>query len=45
MLRDLWLVPVRDLFGVYIWFASFMGDTVTWRGEKFRVTNGKLSRI
>jgi ceramide glucosyltransferase len=43
-LRDLWLVPLRDFLGLYVWFASLAGNTVSWRGEKFRVTRGKLSR-
>jgi ceramide glucosyltransferase len=44
-LRDLWLVPLRDMLGLYVWFASFAGNTIIWRGEEFRVTRGKLSRI
>ena len=32
-LRDLWLIPARDVVGVAIWFASFGGDTIVWRGE------------
>lgn len=44
-LRDLWLVPFRDLLGLYVWIVSFAGNTVTWRDEKFRVHRGKLSRV
>jgi ceramide glucosyltransferase len=44
-LRDLWLVPLRDFLGLYVWFASLAGNTVVWRGEEFRVTRGKLSRV
>jgi ceramide glucosyltransferase len=43
-LRDLWLLPVRDLLGLYVWIVSFAGKIVLWRGEKFRVHRGKLSR-
>jgi ceramide glucosyltransferase len=43
-LGDLWLIPVRDVVGVAIWFASFGGDTIVWRGEKFRLKDGKLKR-
>jgi ceramide glucosyltransferase len=39
-----WLIPLRDLFGVAIWFVGFFGDTVTWRGDRFRLRNGKLTR-
>jgi ceramide glucosyltransferase len=43
-LRDLWLIPVRDLVGVAIWFASFGGDTIVWRGERFHLKDGRLTR-
>lgn len=37
-----WLMPVRDVlsFGVHV--ASFFGDTVTWRGHRYRLYNRKL---
>jgi ceramide glucosyltransferase len=43
-LRDLWLIPARDVVGVAIWFASFGGDTIVWRGEKFHLKDGRLTR-
>jgi ceramide glucosyltransferase len=43
-LRDLWLIPARDVVGVAIWFASFGGDTIVWRGERFHLRNGRLTR-
>ena len=43
-LGDLWLIPVRDEVGVAIWFASFGGDTIVWRGEKFHLKDGRLTR-
>jgi ceramide glucosyltransferase len=43
-LGDLWLIPLRDVVGVAIWFASFGGDTIIWRGEKFHLKDGKLTR-
>ena len=42
VLRDVWLVPVRDFFGLLFWAWSFAGDTVVWRGERFRLRGGKL---
>lgn len=45
VLRDLWLLPLRDFFGLLIWIWSFAGDTVIWRGEKFRLKNGRIARI
>ena len=37
VLRDLWLLPVRDFFGLLIWIWSFAGDTVVWRGASVSV--------
>jgi ceramide glucosyltransferase len=44
VLRDLWLLPVRDCFGLIFWAWSFAGDTVVWRGERFRLKDGRISR-
>src|SRR6266851_2371621 len=45
VLRDLWLLPVRDFFGLWFWAWSFAGDTVVWRGELFRLKNGRITRV
>jgi ceramide glucosyltransferase len=45
LLKHLWLLPVRDLVGVLVWIASFAGHTVTWRGDRFLLKNGRLMRI
>ena len=45
VMRDWWLLPVRDAIGVCVWLASFAGHTVTWRGDRFELKNGKLIRI
>lgn len=44
LLRNLWLVPLRDLIAVGVWVASFFGHTVTWRGDRFELKNGRLVR-
>jgi ceramide glucosyltransferase len=41
----LWLLPLRDLIAVGMWIASFAGHTVTWRGDRFQLKNGRLIRI
>jgi ceramide glucosyltransferase len=41
-LRDIWLLPLRDFFGLGFWAASFAGETVVWRGERFRLKDGKI---
>jgi ceramide glucosyltransferase len=45
ILRDAWLIPFRDLIAVVVWIASLGGHTVTWRGDRFLLRNGKLTRI
>jgi ceramide glucosyltransferase len=42
--RNLWMVPLRDAVGVLIFFVSFAGDTITWRGEIFHLKDGVLFR-
>ncbi|MFT4114685.1 bacteriohopanetetrol glucosamine biosynthesis glycosyltransferase HpnI [Silvibacterium sp.] len=44
VLRDLWLLPARDLVQVWVWTWSFASDTVTWRGYKFTLRDGKLMK-
>lgn len=44
VLRDLWLLPLRDFFAFGFWLWSFAGDTVVWRGEQFHLHDGRLSR-
>lgn len=44
-MRRLWLVPLRDFVGLGVWFVSWFGSTVSWRGEKFRLHNGTLTRL
>jgi ceramide glucosyltransferase len=45
VLRDLWLLPVRDFAALAVWLASFAGNEIEWRGLKFRVRDGKLERM
>jgi ceramide glucosyltransferase len=44
--RRLWLVPVRDTFSLAVWAFSFLGRTVHWAGQRFRVDKeGKLLSV
>jgi ceramide glucosyltransferase len=45
VVKNLWLLPLRDLIAVAIWIASFAGSTVTWRGDRFHLKNGRLKRL
>jgi ceramide glucosyltransferase len=39
------LIPLRDIAGALVWLASFVGNTVSWRGDRFHLNNGKLTRV
>lgn len=41
---QLWLLPLRDLIAVGVWIVSFWGHTVTWRGDRFELRKGRLTR-
>jgi ceramide glucosyltransferase len=45
VLRDLWLLPLRDTFGLFFWAWSYAADTVIWRGERFRLHRGHLEHV
>jgi ceramide glucosyltransferase len=45
VLRDIWLLPLRDCFGLVFWAWSYASDVVVWRGEKFRLKRGVLKRV
>jgi ceramide glucosyltransferase len=42
VLRDLWLLPLRDCVGCAVWIWSFAGNTIEWRGEQFTLKRGQL---
>ena len=44
-LKNAWLIPPRDLIADVVWMVSLVGHTVVWRGERFQLKAGKLSRI
>ncbi len=44
--RNLLLVPLRDLFSLFIWSAALFGKRVDWRGRVFRLEkDGRISAI
>ena len=45
VLRDILLLPLRDAFGLFFWAWSYADDTIVWRGERFRLKNGKLENL
>ena len=44
VLRDLWLVPLRDLAALGVWMVSYFGNQIEWRGLRFKLREGKLER-
>ena len=44
VVRDLWLLPLRDFIALLIWIASYGGNTIEWRGLHFKLRDGKLER-
>jgi ceramide glucosyltransferase len=44
VLRFLALIPLRDLCALLVWIVSFAGHNVLWRGERFKLENGKLKQ-
>ena len=44
VLRDLWLLPLRDLLGRGFRAWSFAGDPGVWRGERFHLHDGRLRK-
>ena len=45
LLRDLWLIPLRDLLAVLTWAGAYLSNTVEWRGQRFILKDGKLAPI
>ena len=42
VLRNILLLPLRDLIAPFVWAASFMGNRIHWRGDCFVLKDGKL---
>lgn len=45
VIRDFYLMPVRDLAGVTVWAAGLFGSTVVWRGDRITLDGeGRITR-
>jgi ceramide glucosyltransferase len=43
-MQSLWLLPVRDFLAAFVWIAGMFGSKIVWRGQEFKLENGKLKR-
>lgn len=37
-----WLIPLRDFLSLLVWFGSYAGRRIRWRGDDFILEKGKL---
>jgi ceramide glucosyltransferase len=44
LVRDVWLVPIKDLLMTAVWFASLVSNEVMWAGRRFRIMRGGAMR-
>ncbi|NUQ30875.1 MAG: glycosyl transferase, partial [Acidobacteriaceae bacterium] len=44
VLRDLWVIPFKDVACLLLWLFGLLDDTIEWRGERFKLDKGKLIR-
>ncbi len=44
MLRNILLLPLRDLIAPLVWSAGFVGNRIHWRGDVFDLKDGRLTR-
>ena len=42
LLRNLWLLPFRDLITLSLWVWCYAGSTIQWRGHEFILKDGKM---
>ena len=45
VLREFWMLPVRDVFAFAIWVASFFARRIHWRDRWFRIRDKKLVSV
>jgi ceramide glucosyltransferase len=45
LVKNLWLVPVRDVISFFVWLAGFFAEKIVWRGLEYRLHEGQLIPI
>ena len=44
VLRDIWLLPLRDTISLLLWVWAYAGNDVVWRGQRFQLRRGAMVR-
>jgi hypothetical protein len=45
VLKNWWLLPVRDALAFVVWVAGLFSNRIHWRGREFVVRRGRLIRV
>ena len=46
VIRNFWLIPVKDLLQTVIWTAAFLGNRIEWRGDRYRLRrDGTMEKL
>lgn len=44
-IKKFWLLPFRDLLGIFVWLASFLKKNIYRRGKTFVLEKGKIVKV
>jgi ceramide glucosyltransferase len=44
-IKKFWLLPFRDLLGIFVWLASFLKRDIYRRGKTFVLEKGKIVKV
>ena len=44
-INNVWLLPFRDLLGIFFWLSSFLKRKTYWRGKTFILKKGKIVKV
>ncbi|MDZ4224527.1 MAG: glycosyltransferase [bacterium] len=44
-LKSTWLLPFRDILGIFVWFASFVKRKTYWKGREFIIQKGRMVEV
>jgi len=44
-LKSIWLLPLRDLFGIFVWLVSLLKRQTHWRGKRYLLKKGKMVAV